>query len=126
MTKFFYLTLTIFFTVILSNCTLHKSNSASIAQVAPVYKITGGKTATYVKYNVLKIPAGAEVELAKLNGPGLINHFYITDKPSDENYSKATNFTPGLILKIYWDDAVSPSVNVPLSDFFVVRLLYRE
>jgi hypothetical protein len=112
MTKIFYLTFIIFLIVILSNC------SASFAQVTPVYKITDGKTATYVKYNVLKIPAGAEVELAKLNGPGLINHFYITDKPSDFNYSKATNFAPGLILKIYWDNAVSPSVNVPLSDFF--------
>lgn len=55
------------------------------------------------------IEAGQTTEIANIAGSGMIKHIWITEdaKTSCE-----------LILRMYWDGAETPSVEVPLCDFF--------
>ena len=55
------------------------------------------------------LKAGETVELANMEGPGMIRHIWMTDS-SSRNRS--------MILRIYWDGSDVPSVEVPLGDFF--------
>ncbi len=80
-------------------------------ELANIYRITTGVSNTANQYRVFKIARGEEAVLADLQGPGKITYFYITDNTDG-------NFYPGLVLKIFWDDAKQPSIQVPLADFF--------
>ena len=55
-----------------------------------------------------KVPAGKSVVLADIKGPGQITHIWMTQR---HHYREC-------LLKITWDNAKSPSVLVPLGDFF--------
>lgn len=79
--------------------------------VADLYRITGGVSHDRMDFRDMAIPKNDEVVLADVPGPGKITYFYITDDTRG-------NWYPGLVLKIYWDDAKFPSVAVPLADFF--------
>jgi hypothetical protein len=57
----------------------------------------------------IDIPARAHVTLADIEGPGAIKHIWLTVHPSAWR---------SLVLRIYWDNEPSPSVEVPLGDFF--------
>jgi hypothetical protein len=76
-----------------------------------LYRIRDGVSDTHMEYHEVKLPPGKEVVLGDLKGPGKVTYWYITD-------SSGGKFYPGLVLKIFWDGADQPSVNVPLSDFF--------
>ena len=52
--------------------------------------------------------------IADLEGPGFINHFWNTSASLNPFSARA------LFLRIYWDEADKPSVEVPLGDFFGV------
>ena len=54
------------------------------------------------------IPAGESRVLADITGPGAITHIWMTQR----------NHYRQCLLRITWDDAKSPSVLVPLGDFF--------
>ena len=54
------------------------------------------------------IPAGKSMVLADIKGPGQITHIWMTQQ----------NHYRQVLLKFTWDDAKSPSVVVPLGDFF--------
>ena len=54
------------------------------------------------------IPPGESRVLADIEGPGLINHLWLTQR----------NHYRECLLKITWDNAGRPSVLVPLGDFF--------
>jgi hypothetical protein len=54
------------------------------------------------------IEPGETRVLADIDGPGLINHIWMTQG----NHYRET------LLRITWDNARTPSVNVPLCDFF--------
>ncbi|MFO0949359.1 MAG: glycoside hydrolase family 172 protein [Planctomycetota bacterium] len=60
------------------------------------------------------IEPGATLVLGDLVGPGFITHFWNTCNARDPFYSRS------LVLRIYWDGAQEPSVEVPLGDFFGV------
>jgi hypothetical protein len=79
--------------------------------VADLYRITDATSHSHVKYHRTMIPRGQEIELADLEGPGKVTYWYITDDSGGK-------FDPGLVLKVFWDDATEPSINAPLSDFF--------
>jgi len=49
------------------------------------------------------------VTLAEIKGPGAINHIWMTIRP---------DYWRCLILRVYWDGEESPSIEVPLGDFF--------
>jgi len=55
------------------------------------------------------IASGETLELANLEGPGVIRHLWFTTDVS---------FWRALILRAYWDDDAIPAVEVPLGDFF--------
>jgi len=57
----------------------------------------------------IEIPSGETFELANITGPGEIRHIWVTDNCTVNRM---------LILRIYWDDSDTPSVETPLCDFF--------
>ena len=59
---------------------------------------------------------GETVTLAEMDGPGVIQHIWITvtDRTSDRN----RYILRDLVLRMYWDGEESPSVESPLGDFF--------
>lgn len=57
----------------------------------------------------ITLPPGATTTLADVEGPGIIQHIWITVKP--EAYRD-------VVLRFYWDAEEVPSVEVPLGDFF--------
>jgi hypothetical protein len=57
----------------------------------------------------IHIQPNETVILAEIEGPGAIQHIWLTMRPDFWRY---------LILRIYWDGETSPSVEVPLGDFF--------
>ncbi len=62
------------------------------------------------------IKTGETVILAEMDGPGIINHIWIT---VDNKTSESECFVlRDLVLRIYWDDEEMPSVESPLGDFF--------
>lgn len=66
------------------------------------------------------IQPGQEEILADIEGPGVIQHIWIT---VDKKTSDGDCFVlRDLVLRIYWDDEENPSVETPLGDFFVVDL----
>ena len=57
----------------------------------------------------IHLKAKSVATLAEIDGPGAIQHIWITTFPQ---------FWRCLILRFYWDDEESPSIEVPLGDFF--------
>ena len=78
-------------------------------------RISNRRTGRFSSYHVegrnkdwWKIPAGKARVLADIRGPGQITHIWMTQ---GQHYREC-------LLKITWDNAKSPSVLVPLGDFF--------
>lgn len=57
----------------------------------------------------IDIGSNETVTLADIAGPGAIQHIWLTVHPSHWRR---------LVLRMYWDDEASPSVETPLGDFF--------
>src|SRR4249920_4182782 len=62
----------------------------------------------------IPVPAGATVTLLDANGAGCINHIYMV-----LGFNELTDWRDA-ILRCYWDGETSPSVEVPLGDFFAL------
>lgn len=60
-----------------------------------------------------KIKAHETLELANLEGPGKIVHWWCT-----VGGEKMVMYNRMLVLRFYWDDEETPSVEAPLGDFF--------
>lgn len=79
-----------------------------------------GKTASYLGvgrkgHPCLVIPSGETAVLADIKGAGVIQHFWVT---TTDRTDKGFFVLRDLILRIYWDDEATPSVEVPIGDFF--------
>lgn len=62
------------------------------------------------------IAPGETVTLASISGSGMITHIWIT---VDNKTSDSERFVlRDLVLRMYWDNETTPSVEVPLGDFF--------
>ncbi|NLE39740.1 MAG: DUF2961 domain-containing protein, partial [Pirellulaceae bacterium] len=61
-----------------------------------------------------KFAPGETRVLADLKGPGKITHIWFTPSSRNIRHPRA------LVLRIYWDGATVPSVEVPMGDFFAV------
>ena len=57
---------------------------------------------------------GSTYTFAEIEGPGVIRHIWITVQPGSPEKMR------NLILRFYWDDQETPSVEAPLTDFFGV------
>lgn len=73
------------------------------------YDRTGGN-ADGMQENPIAI--GETRVLADIEGPGAITHIWITISSKDEYHLK------NLVLRMYWDDETTPSVECPIGDFF--------
>ncbi len=71
-------------------------------------------------YDNFTVPPGAKHTLMEEKGPGVITHIWITflgPEPQDWAREGAANHQE-LVLRMYWDGAKNPAVEVPLGDFF--------
>lgn len=57
----------------------------------------------------ITLEAGATIDLARIEGPGVIQHIWLTVDP------KAYR---DVVIRFYWDGEETPSVECPLGDFF--------
>jgi hypothetical protein len=94
----------------LATCSLPASRAVGQG-LHDLYRIQDSVSETHMEYHDVQVPAGKEVVLGDLKGPGKITSWYITDDSGGKFYA-------GLVLKIFWDGEADPSVNVPLADFF--------
>jgi hypothetical protein len=62
------------------------------------------------------IKPGETRVIANINTPGIINHIWMTHM--NEGFVEETNSLRKIVLKMYWDNEVNPSVLAPLGDFF--------
>lgn len=62
------------------------------------------------------IKSGETVVLAEIDGPGILNHIWmtVTDKTTEADCFVLRD----LVLRMYWDGEAVPSVESPLGDFF--------
>jgi len=56
-----------------------------------------------------EFPSGTTLTLGDIEGPGIIRHIWMTCDPKTWR---------SVILRFFWDDEPSPSIEVPLGDFF--------
>ncbi len=70
------------------------------------YDTTGGNA------DYLVIRDGATAILADIDGPGVITHIWVTISSRDKHFLRR------ILLRMYWDKEVNPSVEVPIGDFF--------
>jgi len=64
--------------------------------------------------DAILIEKGATVDLANIEGAGVIRHIWFTISCEDELYLRK------LVLRMYWDGRKRPSVEAPVGDFFGV------
>lgn len=62
----------------------------------------------------MPLAAGAELTLANLRGCGVIRHLWLMVESDDPYYSRL------IVLRARWDGETSPSIDVPIGDFFAV------
>jgi Protein of unknown function (DUF2961) len=63
-----------------------------------------------------EINPGSTLTLMDANGPGLLTHIWITVASHEAGHLKK------LVLRIYWDNELTPSAEAPLGDFFGLGL----
>ncbi len=68
----------------------------------------------------ISVPAGATATLADIKGPGIIVQFWVTIDSPDKYFLRH------ILLRMYWDDEVNPSVEVPIGDFFGTGFQYKQ
>lgn len=76
---------------------------------------TTGGTNDYIA-----IPAGATATLAKMQGPGVIAHIWVTISAQDRYFLRR------ILLRMYWDGEDNPSVEAPIGDFFGTGFQYKQ
>jgi len=59
------------------------------------------------------IPIGEALHLADISGPGIIDRIWMTIE------DRSPQAVRGLVLRMWWDGADKPAVEVPLGDFFL-------
>ena len=74
------------------------------------YDTTGGNRDAW------PIAPGATKEVFSSNGPGVITHIWFTISAQSANHLKE------IVIRMYWDGASQPSVEVPVGDFFGLNL----
>jgi len=63
-----------------------------------------------------EIAPGATLTLLDVDGPAVISHIWVTIASPDANHLKA------IVLRMYWDGEVTPSVEAPIGDFYGLGL----
>ena len=66
------------------------------------------------------IPPGESAVIASIKGPGMIVGMWFTIMSSDQHFLRR------IVLRAYWDDELTPSVEVPVGDFFGTGFAYKH
>ncbi len=74
------------------------------------YDKTGGNG------DAVNVPPGATYTVLDESGPGLITHIWFTIASPEQGHLKK------IVLRMYWDNETSPSVEAPIGDFFGLGL----
>ncbi len=98
---------------ILSPARLPYLKQSKLIQISS-HDTTGGNS------DFIAIPDGATATLASVEGPGVIVNFWVTIASSDEFFLRR------ILLRMYWDGENSPSVEVPIGDFFGTGFQYKH
>jgi hypothetical protein len=70
------------------------------------YDVTGGNM------DAIFIDPGETVEIADIKTCGIIRHIWMTMQSKDLYYARK------IVLRMYWDDEDTPSIEAPIGDFF--------
>ncbi len=62
----------------------------------------------------IKLKPGETVNIMDVEGPGIIQHIWMAGDPILNGFGRNT------VLRFYWDNEETPSIEVPLTDFFAV------
>jgi len=76
------------------------------------FNTTGGNT------DNVRINAGTVHVLAQTNSAGCIRHIWCTIGQADKDGKPEKYYLRKMIIRMYWDGADKPSVEVPIGDFF--------
>lgn len=68
----------------------------------------------------IPVPAGATACLADIDGPGVVVMIWVTIDSPDRYFLRR------ILLRMYWDGETSPSVEVPIGDFFGTGFQYKH
>lgn len=92
------------------------SNGERLSHLTRTMNWTRGRESSYDRAggnaDWIRVPGGSDTVIAEIDGPGVIQHIWITVNSSDPLYLRK------LVLLAYWDGSDTPSVAVPLGDFF--------
>lgn len=98
---------------ILSPSRLPYLKNSRLIQISS-YDRTGGNA------DFVPIPVGGTAVLADIQGPGAVVQFWVTIGAKDKYFLRR------ILLRMYWDGEESPSVEVPIGDFFGTGLQYKH
>lgn len=79
------------------------------------FHLSSAEAAGWKKHPFLAPKAHQTVTLMNVDGPGTIQHIWMV--PDDSGFLYHGR---GDVLRIYWDGETSPSIEVPLTDFFAI------
>jgi hypothetical protein len=68
----------------------------------------------------IAVHAGATARLADIQGPGVVTMIWVTIASPDKYFLRR------ILLRMYWDGETSPSVEVPIGDFFGTGFQYKH
>lgn len=99
-----------------AQCDPSPFGSSCLGALPALKDYEAGRSSSYQKsggnFDYVRIPAGGEICMASLEGPGMITHIWVTlGYPARAGYRK-------LVLRMFFDDAPTPCVLSPLGDFF--------
>jgi Protein of unknown function (DUF2961) len=90
---------------------------ASTAENPKGKKGRGGQSNAGAKGNAsISLKAGENRELLQVDGAGMVTRIWLTIN------DRSPTMLAGIKLRIYWDNAATPAVDVPLGDFFCAAL----
>jgi hypothetical protein len=78
------------------------------------YDRTGGNS------DFIAIQDGATARLADITGPGVIVRIWVTIASPDKHFLRR------ILLRMFWDGETTPSVEVPIGDFFGTGFQYKQ
>lgn len=95
------------------------ANADNLAGLATVVDRTSHRASSFDRTggnndNVMALAPGETHVMLDTNGPGKIEHIWMTVSP----FNGHETFLRDLVIRIYWEGSKVPSVEVPLGDFF--------
>jgi hypothetical protein len=109
------------FTLLLATicCSCFGQDGALASLIAP-HDYVQKRVSSYDKSggnaDAIRVAAGSTATLLDATGPGIITHIWFTIASPEELHLKK------IVLRMYWDDETTPSVETPIGDFFGLGL----